>query len=192
MSERLNLEIVENGKVLANSYYHCVGYTSSSLGLTQEVLNNVDTISFEDRVVNAIKLLEVTGTGLTEEENQYVLSHIPDAEKYKFKSTTSRYDGLLAISEKGIEQNEYWEEHRVVVDLIKRTVDFGAVWYFDKEEYERGYNKKCDYPFHNIDLTSIPFDRFSEINELIYGLIQKGIYGIMLKDNTVCTFVGYV
>ena len=50
MGQRLNIEIIENGKVLANAYYHWSGYTSSSLELTQEILEAIEKINYEDRV----------------------------------------------------------------------------------------------------------------------------------------------
>jgi predicted nucleotidyltransferase len=71
MGQRLNIEIIEDGKVLANAYYHWSGFTRASLELTYIILEATKRINYNDRLVNAIKLLEVTKAGLTDEDREY-------------------------------------------------------------------------------------------------------------------------
>lgn len=185
MGQRLNIEIKENGKVLANAYYHWSGYTSSSVNLIQIILDNVEKIYCEDRTINAIKLLEVTGAGLTDQEVEYAKKHIKD---FNFAECTGRNDGLIAISKRGIKETRRWEEARVEMDLISKTINFDAIWKRTIEEYKEDYeqygDEKYDYiPVYDISFDDIQFDKFSEFKELILGLINSERYQIKLKDD---------
>jgi len=185
MGQRLNIEIIENGKVLANAYYHWSGYTSSSLELTQEILEAIEKINYEDRVINAIKLLEETGAGLTDNEIEYAKKYIKNFDKYTFKACTGRNDGLIAISDKGIKETEYWEEARVEINLTNKIVNFKAVWESTKEEFEKDYDniKYDDIPIYNIKFDNIPFKNFAEFKDLISNLIDNEIYKIRLNND---------
>lgn len=191
MGQRLNIEIVENGEVLANAYFHWSGFTSSSFKTAQKVLENINKISYENRIINAVKLLETTGAGLTKEEEEYILKTIPEADKISFKKAVDRNEGLIAVSEKGIDETRKWEEARVTIDLITKTVDFQALFqYGSKEEYEEVNGEGCEYPTHeNIDFSNIPFDKFREVKEYICGLINQGIYGFQTPDGKIWGFI---
>jgi len=191
MGQRLNLEIAENGKTLANAYYHWSGYTTSSLEVTQFILDNIDNISYENRVINAVKLLETTGAGLTDEEMEYIKKNIPEAEEIPFDKAVSRNAGLTAVSEKGIEETRNWEEARVTVDLAAKTVNFQALFKYDsKEEYEEVCESTCKYPVHEkIDFSNIPFNKFHEVSEFIIGLVKKGIYGFQTPEGEIWGFI---
>lgn len=39
MGQRLNIEILKNGEVLANSYYHWSGFSNSAINLTIYIIN---------------------------------------------------------------------------------------------------------------------------------------------------------
>ena len=188
MGERLNIEIKEGNKVLANAYYHWSGYTSSSLELTQLILNSIPSVKYEDKLINAIKLLEITGAGLTENEINYGKKAIKDYDTYNFKSTTGRNEGLIGISKKGIKETETWEEHRVEINLDTKLIDFDAIWKSTKEEYLEDYGddedkKYEDIPIYDIDFHKISFDEFSEFNKNTMKLINKEIYNVRLKDD---------
>lgn len=62
MGQRLNIEIKNNEKTLANCYYHWSGYTASSLGLTKQIIEAYkanDDIKAD--VQGAVALLRITG-----------------------------------------------------------------------------------------------------------------------------------
>ena len=75
MGQRLNIQIeatdtdTNETKVLANCYYHWSGYTSSAMELVNEMVNSgIYNLDILDPVEKAIRLLEATGAGLTEDE----------------------------------------------------------------------------------------------------------------------------
>lgn len=104
MGQRLNIEIRKDDKVLANAYYHWSGYTSSALGLTNEILENIDNVNFDNDVVRAVKLLEVTGAGLTLSEIDNLSE---DMKNINFKKAIDRSQGFIAISEKEIKNTQF-------------------------------------------------------------------------------------
>ena len=67
MGQRLNIQFEDNTGVLANAYYHWSGYTSSAMLLTNQIISSdlIDDTSISNKV-KAVKLLELTGAGLTE------------------------------------------------------------------------------------------------------------------------------
>lgn len=191
MGQRLNLEIIENGKVLANAYYHWKGYTSSSLEITQEVLGHIREVSYENRIINAVKLLEVTEAGLTDEEKEYLLTNVPGADKISFKNAVNRNIGLIAVSEKGIEETRKWEDARITIDLSSEIINFRAICKYDSiKAYEKAYKKECTYPVHDgIDFAEIPFDKFGEVKDFFCGLIEDDTYGFQTPEGQVWVFI---
>lgn len=188
MGQRLNIEIKENGKVLANAYYHWSGFTSSSLELTELILTNINSVKYKDKTVKAIKLLETTGAGLTDIERSFGQKTIKDYSTYDFAECTGRNDGLISISEKGIEITQLWEDARVEINLDSETVKFDAIQRYTKEEYIKNYEdygkgKYDELPIHPIKFENIPFDKFSEFNKMMRELIYKGIYNIRTYDS---------
>jgi hypothetical protein len=94
MGQRLNIEIRKDDKILANAYYHWSGYASSSLKLTSKILKNIDNVNFDNDVVKAVKLLEVTGAGLTKSELDFLNDNMRNT---AFKGAIDRNNGLIAI-----------------------------------------------------------------------------------------------
>lgn len=189
MGQRLNIEIKNGDKLLANAYYHWSGYTSSSLELTEMILENIDKVQCEDEVIKAIKLLEITGAGLTDREIEWAKENIHNFDKYQFQECLGRNEGLIGISEKEMANTEYWEEERVEIDILNRKVKFDVLWISTREEYKADYEDYNegepydDIPLYDIDFYNIPFDNFKEFKKLIMFLIDNEIYRIRLVNS---------
>lgn len=191
MGQRLNIEIEENDEVLANAYYHWSGYTSSALEITKIILNNLLKVNYENRTINAVKLLETTGAKLTGNEITYILKEIPEANKFSFEVATDRNEGLIAVSKEGKQETRDWGEARVTIDLTNKIVDFQAICGHDsKEEFEEAYESKCDFStYEDINFCGIPFDEFDKVNRFVIGLLNKGVYGFQTKNDKVWGFI---
>lgn len=72
MGQCLSLKIHKDGELLANAYYYWVGYTSSAIHLTSQVLEKINDLQAKNEVLQAISLLESTGAHLTTDEILYV------------------------------------------------------------------------------------------------------------------------
>ena len=137
MGQRLNIQIemdIPNSsetKVLTDCYYHWSGYTSSAMELVNEIVNSgVYKLDILDPVEKAIRLLETTGAGLAEDE---FTDEYPET---KFKAAVDRNEGLIAISEKGIQETQNWEEARVTVNLTTGSIDMSGMFYDETDEFE--------------------------------------------------------
>lgn len=107
MGQRLNIEIVKNGKVLANSYYHWSGYSSSAINLTETIITKFDYIkkyNVEGYIKNkdlllAIRLLETTGAGVTDIEGTRKILE-DETNNLKLQNCKDRNEGIIR-SKKG-------------------------------------------------------------------------------------------
>ena len=142
MGQRLNIEIIKNGKVIGNCYYHWSAYTLSSLIETNTVIENYDELlkqNLPDKVL-ITKMFEncasydfhtggFNGAGLSKDSYEYMCNKYPN---YEFRKAIDRNAGLIGITEKDIDDTRGWEEGRVTIDLDK--------------EIERVINKWKDFP----------------------------------------------
>lgn len=186
MGQRLNIEIKEGNTVFANAYYHWSGYTSSALELTNIILSNIDNISNENKLITAIRLLESTGAGLTEDESIIAPELIPNFDRNDYQPCQGRNNGLISISEDGMHETRNWEEARVEIDLLNKTVNFDVLYTISKKEYDE-YEPGLDFesiPTLDIDFENIPFDKFSEISESVINLLSKKIYRVNVKGES--------
>ena len=136
MSQRLNIQIEANKadtnetKVLANCYYHWSGYTTSAMELVNELVKSgIYNLDILDPVEKAIRLLEATGAGLCEDE----LTDTYNTPKYKV--STGRNSGLIAISEEGTNRVAEWEESRVTINLTTGSINMSDMFYDETDEF---------------------------------------------------------
>ena len=138
MGQRLNIQIEANNPttnetiVLANCYYHWSGYTSSAMELVKKIVDSgIYNLDILDPVEKAIRLLEVTGAGLAEDE----LTDTYNTPKYKV--TTNRNGGLIAISEEGTNRVAEWEESRVTINLTTGSINMSDMFYDETDVFSR-------------------------------------------------------
>jgi hypothetical protein len=168
MGQRLNIEIINDDKVLANAYYHWAGYTTSAISLTETILHSfIDDGRYD--LPKAIALLKSTGATFNSEENDLALLN---KELIQFtltdEDTIHRNKGLISFSKKGIEETEYWEEARVTINIESKCIDFDVFAYITKDEYEEEsiYSKIKNI---DIDINNISFNEFNEFSNLFNG-----------------------
>ena len=171
MGQRLNIEIRKEDKVLANAYYHWSGYTSSSLELTSEILKNIDNVNFDNDVVKAVKLLELTGAGLVADEFNHLNE---DIKEIVFKKATDRNNGLIAISEKSISNKQYWEEARVEIHLDTKNIKLKLYWDVAEDDYED--SDMPEFYEATLDYTSVSFEDFNKVKDEIFANIESEKY----------------
>lgn len=177
MGQRLNLEIVNNAGVLANSYYHWSAYTGSAIELTEIALRAFYEAPEDLSSLGlAVFMLQETGAGVYKEENDRIAK---DKDKWnlgiQFQDAIDRNRGLLSVTKHGIEETERWEEERVVVNIESERIDFGVLFEYSSDEYNDDYGEdafdqliECDTSFDDI-----PFDDFSGIRD-IYEIHPDG------------------
>lgn len=145
MGQRLNIEMVANGKSLVNAYFHWSAYTHEALCMLQEIIKIQEKIDILDEIKNmpldkkVIYLLISIGAGITPEDIH--LNKYPDI----WIKATNRNYGLINISEEQKEICRIWEEGRITIDIVEKTFDFDVFFKSSKEEVEEMDETKIDF-----------------------------------------------
>ena len=193
MGQRLNIQIemdIPNSgdrQVLANAYYHWSGYTSSAYELVKMIADsdycNVEC-TIMDPVEKAIRLLEATGAGLTKDE---FTDTYPES---KYKLSTNRNDGLIAISEAEMTETHNWEEARVTINLSTNMVDMGGVYFLDEVDEEDEDETLEDIPELEYDLNTSIHDFTKVYNEFHEKIESKNNYKVIDTHKQVLGIIG--
>lgn len=201
MGQRLNIEIVKNGRVLANSYYHWSGFSNLAINLVIQIIQNYEYIkkyNVEKYIKNqdlllAIRLLEETGAGLN---NTDIARNILKDEtmNLKLKECQGRNEGIIGIIQEDIEETRAWEEGRVSIDIENKKIDFDVIEeytleelkndYYDEEEMKELNIKKIDKNFKNIS-----FEDIFELKAFIDKANYKKEYYFYNKNNNKYVFL---
>lgn len=185
MGQRLNIEICNNTRTLANAYYHWGAYTSSALEYTSEIIEAYYNLSGQitDEFQLAVKLLEATGAGITDEEKEKI-KYDPDFDfsDINFSPAIDRNEGLIAVTEKGMEETRSWEEGRVTINIEDENFCFDVVSYYDKDEYVEDYGvkslSKLTQIDHNFFLDYLPFEKISWLREFV----KNNLTGVIVNS----------
>lgn len=172
MGQRLNIEIKNGETELANCYYHWSAYTSSALELTRMIIDAYYDSNEIAGVKMAVNLLEQTGGGVNAEERGNIEKEPEKFGHITFKDATSRNDGLISVTEHGMEETRKWEEGRVTIDLDSETFCFDVLWYYSDEEYNEEFDEEYNDPIDKLpdcpcDLGAVPFDKVDELIQFV-------------------------
>ena len=183
MGQRLNIEIVDNmndKNILANCYYHWSGYTSSALYLADKVFDIKDALVEKYGLTKkaAIKILEETDATLTEEELKIADKMYP-GEFSLDGIEVDRNNGLISISEEGIEETRKWEEARVTLYLQDDKINFNAICFVNEEDVE----EKDKIPKFDFSPAEITYDQFKDFMSNVLNAIDNGIYCCKMNEN---------
>lgn len=176
MGQRLNIEIwADENKRLANAYYHWSAYSKDSAELAAQIIKNIPLIKEQNYLLTAIRLLECTGALLTSDEIQYALEQRGLTEE-KFMAAVSRNDGLIAISEQGMESTKMWQEGCIKIYLDKQKVSYDVFNKYDIEEYKAYIDENINISTLekvNIDFKNIDFSEFDTLITFIEKYLGK-------------------
>jgi len=121
MGQRLNIEICNNTETLANAYYHWSAYTSSALELTRRIIEAYnDMPKIENDLKLAVMLLQATGAGASEKEQERILLDGRFC-GISFAEAVDRDNGLLAVTEEGMAETRDWAEGTVTINIEKKN-----------------------------------------------------------------------
>lgn len=192
MGQRLNIEIVKNDKLLANSYYHWSGYSDCAINLAIKIINNFDYIKkykvenvTDKDMLFAIRLLEETGAGTNESEMKGTIEKIGLIdENVVLKECRGRDEGIIEISEEGMGENRYWEEARVTIDIENKTIDFDVIHEINKEDYDKDELKDMSFKEIYRNFKKVKFEDVFELKAFIdEANYNKQFYFFNKMDN---------
>ena len=180
MGQRLVISIETKGEPIARLYYHWSAYTVSALYETQQVVNciyNHKDETIKELQLRLIRFCEQNGGGIrgNDEEFKYIQNMFPN--ETFITDDYSRNRGLIAISEKGMEELQYWSEGDVIINLDEDEINFGVYACYDGFDNYIEERKEWDDEFEGMTLEEIPdigYDlgwiAVSEINNVIAAL----------------------
>jgi len=195
MGQRLVIQITDNDVNLANAYYHWSAYTGSSAALTKEILDIIDFVNKDyTPVQKAVWLLYKTGARFAPDEIALMNRDEIDVDQFSFAfddKAVDRNDGLLCVTEDGMDNNTSWEEGRVEIDITRKLVHFDVICTETAEEYTE-YNKDWegapkveDLPVFDVeDCFDFTFCEFYSFYDKVAELLQKCQYTGVSKDRT--------
>lgn len=173
MGQRLNVEIHNNGKPLANCYYHYGGYTKSALEIIQELIGIASTKGGVIDVKKAIEIFLEQGATIEKSQAQGMVE--PSKE-------LSRFNGLVGTTKRYMELTRMWQEMGAVIDVGTKTADINDLFFeVEKDEYD-GDTEIEDLYMVLEDLEIIDFENIPLIEDIMNlegafiweGTIQMG------------------
>lgn len=181
MGQRLVVTIQNNEENLCNIYYHWSAYFVSALMETRDIINVLcdDDNEIEDVRLRMIRYVEANGGGVANgkgsDEWKYIQKMYPD-EVFK-EEGISRNCGLIAISEEGMNNSQYWSEGDVYIDISTDRVTNFVNWHCNDIDALNKNRHEWDDDWKDITLEDIPeiecdlseFD-FTDIDYLIEAL----------------------
>jgi len=195
MGQRLIVNIINQQGILTSGYYHWSGYTLPSVRKTLELIDELeedDPKGASFTKLDAIRLLESTGAGLTQEEKKVAQTKYPDE---SFADAVDRTRGLIKISEEEIERNDSLMEELVTVNVETERILFDVFSYFEqKEELEKLLQETLPNPSPrlSVDPTQImDFDTFRQFAKEIEPIISNQQYFIEI-DNEYIEMIGAI
>lgn len=191
MGQRLNISLESDGEVVANAYYHWSAYTRSAAYLVQSICEVWDELKEESRSETefACRLLHDTGAGFNPEEiGRIRYQRDSRVNAFPLWPSTNRNNGLLSITQEGIETTEQWEEGRVTILMDTGEIDFGVAWWMSSDEYknEYGYDDFDHIPHVASDPTAgLTVDNFRDFYDLLEA--NQNQYEFYIEDSD-CVF----
>ena len=173
MGQRLNIEITKNGKLLANTYYHWSGFSNCAVNIVCDMIQNFNYIK-KYKVQNvknkdllfSIRLLEQTGAGI-EDLNEAIKEIGLIDENIDISRCKGRNEGVIEISELGMEENRNWEEGRVTIDIEKETIDYNVLHEIYEDDIQDYKDDGYKIEEINIDFKNIKFENIFELKAFI-------------------------
>lgn len=199
MGQRLNIEIKKNNKIVANSYYHWSAYSKESLQLAKKIIDKYEEVKEDNDILYAIRLLGLSGAGITREGISYLYKNIPNfdisetlpsdnpfSQPYKWVLARGRDDGLVGFTEEDINETRSWEEGRITLDMDNKTFDFNVFGTTD-ELYEDSKVVDLDFRYNNI-----PFSEIDNYIKYIDDLIKGDETGTYYKVPDIDDYVYFI
>lgn len=169
MGQRLNIEIHNNGELLANCYYHWAAYTDSALELTTDALDALYgelCEKLENPKQKAIVMLYATGAGMRDKNELLLAKNIMkgvDDWEFPSKFEPNRNDGLINVTKEGMQETRDWEEGRVVIDIGTEIVDFNVMFTCDEDELDEEEVKSIeDLNYYTREVPFRDWDSFKD------------------------------
>lgn len=183
MGQRLVIEIrtkniAGTSEVLASAYYHWSAYSGVALDLLGTISKKYHEI--QNKIISekkiAVEMLQSIGAGIEDAERESIEGS-PEYEGFIFKSCVSRNDGILCVTDEGVQENRIAADYLIILDLDSETFSFDVASFLTEPEYydrvETGviYN---ELPTYSLDFSNIPLSSIDALTG-VYVCNPNGI-----------------
>ena len=187
MGQRLVVTIRQDQKDIAKIYYHWSAYSVSALEEARDIINYLydEDNNVTDVRLSLIKYCESKGGGITggndSDEFKAIQQIYPNE---KFYSNPNRNDGLIALTEIGMDDLQSWSEGDIEINLDDESV-LNSVFFVGDLNSVNEYGDEDD----QLTLDKIPekdinieYFSFSEIDNVIDEL--ENLDGYLFRKGT--------
>lgn len=188
MGQRLVCTVQLEGQDICKLYFHWSAYTISALCEAQKIVNciyNHDDETKEELQLRLIRFCYDNGGGI--DGNDYEFDYIQNlypGEEFR-RDGYSRNCGLIAISEKGMEELQGWSEGDITINIDEDEIYNGVYSYYENlTEYNEARAEWDDEPFNGIPLKKVP-DIGYDLSEIAIEDIQDVIDALTDVDGYV-------
>lgn len=148
MGQRLVISINKGDTELANAYYHWSGFADKAVVLTKDIIKalkeNANIKAEKNDVIKAILLLKVTGANIIGEEDVKYYNDNLQALNPDLLVGDDKI-GPIAITKPTMDNNVYWAESRVIIDLDKEEIVFAVFYKAIAGRLQYIWNRKDNY-----------------------------------------------
>lgn len=198
MGQRLVINIQKDSEYIAALYFHWSAHSVSALNETKEVLGcleQVKDMSTKEIQLALIRFCENKGGcidgGCDGTEYSKVQKTFPTEE---FATSGSRSEGLIAISNEGIEDINSWGEFDIIVDMDTNNIINNVLYSTSITQYNRDKKELEGEDYKRVlldDITEAQVDitcfKLSEIDNVINYL--KSCDNVIRNGNTLYQLV---
>lgn len=151
MGQRLVITIHAFDEDIAKIYYHWSAYTTSALQEAKDIVDNVNwfnATSKDELILRITRQLEECGGGVNIRDQKAFETKYPNE---TFKDDINRNYGLIAITDDGMGELEYWSEGDLTIDFDQETVYNEVMFTYVSDEEFRQEMADSGYEDDDID-----------------------------------------
>lgn len=183
MGQRLVINIIKDNKRIANIYYHWSAYSISALEEAKKLIDSGvfdEECSTKELQLKLIRQIESFGGCIDGGKDSKEYKKISDMfSNETFKENGSRNEGLIALSEDGMDKIEDWAEGTIDINLDDDYIHNSVYCVETLKEYNDWRNEENQKKLEDIpERTDINIDLipFGDIEDMIYHLENIGGY----------------
>ena len=175
MGQRLVITIRAFDEDIAKIYYHWSAYTASALYEAKNIIDSVDweeAKSVRDLQYKLIRFVEENGGcidgGCDSSEYKAIQEMFPES---KFMNNGSRNNGLIVLTENGMNSMESWSEGDLTIDFDNEMVSNFVIDYYKSLDDVNDYNDWRDEPLTENDFADVDGDfvdiKFEDLDHVL-------------------------
>ena len=211
MGQRLVITIKNEQKDLAKAYYHWSGYTSSGLQISNLAIQHYmeavgqtaefctlqaimktasEPINTSLDLLTACSMLFGTRAGLLNEydketdKNPEIDAFTEAYPSVNYMIGVNRNDGIIGITETGMEHLQKWSEADVIINIQTKTVDVSGLFFsYDDSDTEDDEEHMCTDIPETYDIAKISFEEFPKFVKTITDALSDKCYDFEYKGD---------